>query len=305
MGDLGEWGFLKNLLPTLSKTLSKRVDLGPGDDAALVRFGRDVLAITTDMLVDGVHFRQEWSSGEDLGHKTLAVNLSDLAAMGDVEPTAGVLSAGIPPETPVGTLQGLYRGFARLSRRHGFDLVGGDTVRSDRLTLSLTALGRVRGQIFKRSGARVGDALMVTGTLGDAVAGLAILEKGSRGYPGSPFSPPSAVASHASVGMGAELGKDGGRHGLSRFVGWVLAERFDSWRGLRGGRGGVGRPTAVVSRASTVGGRSGGRPRFGRRRGLRTDFYGAACFGSPNRIDGFRPRGGISCPCSTGFDGVP
>lgn len=183
MGDLGEWGLLKSLLPKLSKNLSPHVLLGPGDDAALIRFGREVLAITTDMLVDGVHFRKGWTPAEALGHKTLAVNLSDLAAMGDVEPTVGVLSAGIPPETPASYMDGFYRGFARLARRHGFELVGGDTVRADRLTFSLTALGRVRGPIFKRSGARVGDALMVTGTLGDAAAGLAILEKKGRSQP--------------------------------------------------------------------------------------------------------------------------
>lgn len=176
MGALGEWGFLKKLLPRLSQGVSKRVLLGPGDDAALVRFGRETVAITTDMLVEGVHFRQAWTPAEDLGHKTLAVNLSDLAAMGDVEPSVGVLSAGVPPAIPASYLDGFYRGFARLARRHGFELVGGDTVRADRLTFSLTALGRVRGPIFKRSGARVGDALMVTGTLGDAAAGLAFLE---------------------------------------------------------------------------------------------------------------------------------
>lgn len=176
MGALGEGGFLKRLLPRLCRGLSKRVLLGPGDDAALARVGRETVAITTDMLTEGVHFRRSWSSGEDVGHKTVAVNLSDLAAMGDVEPAVGVLSAGIPPELPVDYLKGFYRGFARLARRHGFDLVGGDTVRSDRLTFSLTALGLVRGPVFKRSGARVGDALMVTGTLGDAAGGLRILE---------------------------------------------------------------------------------------------------------------------------------
>jgi thiamine-monophosphate kinase len=179
MGDVGEWGLLKKLLPRLSKGLSKKVIVGPGDDAALVRFGGDVLAITTDMLVEGVHFRSAWGGGEDLGHKTLAVNLSDLAAMGDVEPTVGVLSAGLPASTPVTYVADFYRGFSRLARRHGFELVGGDTVRSDRMTFSLTVLGRVRGRVFKRSGARAGDALMVTGTLGDAGAGLVLLEKSS------------------------------------------------------------------------------------------------------------------------------
>ena len=124
MGELGEWGLLENLLPKLSKGLSRRVVLGPGDDAALVRFGREVLAITTDMLVEGVHFRQAWTPAEELGHKTLAVNLSDLAAMGDVEPAVGVLSAGIPSATSAAYVDGFYRGFDRLARRHGFELVG-------------------------------------------------------------------------------------------------------------------------------------------------------------------------------------
>jgi thiamine-monophosphate kinase len=177
MGGLGEWGFLKTLLPSLSMGLSKHVLLGPGDDAAVVRWGRERVAITTDMLVEGVHFRKTWGSAEDLGHKVLAVNLSDLAAMGDVTPFVGVLSAGIQPKTPLSFIHGFYRGFSRLARKYGFDLVGGDTVRADRLTFSLTVLGRVRGAIFKRSGARVGDALMVTGTLGDAAAGLNFLEK--------------------------------------------------------------------------------------------------------------------------------
>ena len=177
LGGLGEWGLLKKILPALSKTLSPRVLLGPGDDAALVRWGRETMAITTDMLVEGVHFRRTWGSAEDLGHKVLAVNLSDLAAMGDVEPSVGVLSAGFPSETPTAFIDGFYRGFSRLARKHGFDLVGGDTVRADRLTFALTALGRVRGPVFKRSGAKAGDVLMVTGTLGDAAAGLSLLEK--------------------------------------------------------------------------------------------------------------------------------
>ncbi len=212
MGELGEWGLLKNLLPKLSKGLSRRVVLGPGDDAALVRFGREVLAITTDMLVEGVHFRQAWTPAEELGHKTLAVNLSDLAAMGDVEPAVGVLSAGIPPATSAAYVDGFYRGFARLARRHGFELVGGDTVRSDRLTFSLTALGRVRGPVFKRSGARVGDALLVTGTVGDAAAGLAIFEnKGKKkGSKDTAFLCRRLLRPEPRLGWGRRLAKIGG-----------------------------------------------------------------------------------------------
>ncbi len=180
VGSLGEWKWLAGLLPGLSRDLSRRVVLGPGDDAALVRAGRAWWAVTTDMLVEGVHFRRRWTSGVDLGFKALAVNLSDLAAMGDVRPLFGVVSAGLPPGTPVAYIKDFYRGFRALSRRHGFDLVGGDTVRADRLTVTVTAVGRVRrkDRIFRRETARPGDVLLVTGTLGDAAAGLRILERG-------------------------------------------------------------------------------------------------------------------------------
>lgn len=187
MAALGEWGLLNRILPRLSEKRSKRVVLGPGDDAALVRVEKSVQVLTTDMLVEGVHFRREWGSGRDLGHKTLAVNLSDLAAMGDVEPTVGVLSAGIPAETPVAYLENFFKGLKSLAQEHRFELVGGDTVRASCLTFSLTALGRVRGPVFKRSGSRVGDALLVTGTLGDAAAGLALEKKRTPLGPGTAF----------------------------------------------------------------------------------------------------------------------
>lgn len=180
LGAWGEWKWLSSLLPGLTRGLSRRVVLGPGDDAALVRAGSEIWAVTTDMLVEGVHFDRRWTSGEDLGHKALAVNLSDLAAMGDVEPAFGVLSLGAPPDTPVSFLKAFYRGFDRLARRTRFDVVGGDTVRSKALVVSVTAVGRVRpgNRVFRRDAARPGDLLCVTGTLGDAAAGLAFLQGG-------------------------------------------------------------------------------------------------------------------------------
>lgn len=171
---------LASLLPRLNRRLGPGVPLGPGDDAALFRAGGETWAVTTDMLVEGIHFRRRWTGGSDLGHKTLAVNLSDLAAMGDVEPVLGVLSAGLPSGTTVRFVNDFYRGFAALARSCGFKLVGGDTVRATRLTFSLTALGRARGPVFRRSTARPGDLLLATGTLGDAAAGLRILEKRGR-----------------------------------------------------------------------------------------------------------------------------
>src|SRR4051812_3356185 len=100
VGQWGEWKLLSRWLPRLNRGLPPSVLVGPGDDAAVIKFGNDRLVVTTDALVQNVHFDLAWTSGEDLGHKTLAVNLSDLAAMGKVKPLFGVLSAGLPPDLP-------------------------------------------------------------------------------------------------------------------------------------------------------------------------------------------------------------
>jgi thiamine-monophosphate kinase len=176
VGRLGEWGLLARLLPRINASLSRRVWVPPGDDAAVVESGGRSWAITTDMLVEGVHFERRWTSGADLGHKLLAVNLSDLAAMGGVRGSFGVISLGITPGTPVDYVDSFLRGVLALARKHGFDLVGGDTVRSDRLVANLTAVGELTAPPVKRAGARPGDLLLATGTLGDAAAGLEILK---------------------------------------------------------------------------------------------------------------------------------
>jgi thiamine-monophosphate kinase len=146
------------------------VALGIGDDCALLRVpqGR-VLAVTLDTLVEGVHFRPGVDP-ESLGHKALAVNLSDLAAMG-AEP-AWVTLALTLPSSDEPWLAAFSRGFARLAAAHGVQLVGGDTTRGP-LAISVQAHGFLElGRALRRSGARAGDLIYVTGTLGDA--GLAL-----------------------------------------------------------------------------------------------------------------------------------
>lgn len=152
------------------------VRLGIGDDAALlaVPAGQE-LAVAIDTLVQGVHFPLG-TAPADIGWKALAVNLSDLAAMGAVP--AWALLALTMPSADADFVDGLAEGFAQLAHAHGVALVGGDTTRGP-LSLSVAAHGFVPpGQALTRTGARVGDAVLVTGTLGDAAGGLRLVQGG-------------------------------------------------------------------------------------------------------------------------------
>ena len=155
------------------------VRLGIGDDAALlaVPAGQE-LAVAIDTMVEGVHFLRD-TAPADLGWKALAVNLSDLAAMG-ASPAWALLALTLPSADSAVAMHafvdGLADGFAALARPHRLALVGGDTTRGP-LTLSVAVHGFVpQGQALRRSGAQIGDAILVTGTLGDAAAGLHLLQ---------------------------------------------------------------------------------------------------------------------------------
>ncbi|HEV8702597.1 MAG TPA: thiamine-phosphate kinase [Candidatus Polarisedimenticolia bacterium] len=155
--------------------------LGIGDDAAILPAGGRLQTLfTTDCLAEGVHFRRAWSPGFLLGRKALAVNLSDIAAMGGV-PRACVISAGFPARTRPAYAREVARGLADRARRHGVALVGGDTARARSLFLNVALLGAVEpGRAVRRSGARAGDGLYVTGALGASAAGLGLLRRGVR-----------------------------------------------------------------------------------------------------------------------------
>jgi thiamine-monophosphate kinase len=154
---------------------------GIGDDAAVIRqrAGLDTV-VTTDLLVEGVDFRLErdWTSARALGHKALAVSLSDVAAMG-ARPRFCLLSVGVPRVRWRGNfLEEFYRGVRALAERHGVQLIGGDTSRTpERVVIDSIVIGEVRrGRAVMRSGARAGDQIFVTGALGGAAAGLKLLE---------------------------------------------------------------------------------------------------------------------------------
>lgn len=152
--------------------------LGVGDDAALVRVRRGMeLAVSTDMLVAGRHFFAD-TDPEKLGHKALAVNLSDMAAMGAL-PRWATLSLALPG-IDAAWLGAFARGFMRLARSHGVDLVGGDTTRGP-LNICVQIMGEVPvGRALIRAGARAGDEVWVSGQLGDAALALAALKKRVR-----------------------------------------------------------------------------------------------------------------------------
>ena len=166
-----------DLIARIRARVATRADvvLGIGDDAALLAPppGRQ-LVVTADTLNEGVHFPRG-TSPADVGWKALAVNLSDLASMG-AEPTWCTLSLSLPQSDPA-WIEGFLDGFLDLAGQHGIALVGGDTTRGP-LSISVTAMGLVEpGQALRRDGARVGDEVWVTGTLGDAAGGLALLDR--------------------------------------------------------------------------------------------------------------------------------
>ena len=156
--------------------------VGPGDDAAVLRGSGDLVA-STDVLVEGVHFRRDWSGGYDVGRRAAAANLADVVAMG-ARPTGLLVGLAIPLEVDVGWVEALADGMRDEAALVGAAVVGGDVVRSPTVTVSVTALGDLGGTApVLRSGAQVGDAVLVAGRLGYAAAGLALLHAGRGDHP--------------------------------------------------------------------------------------------------------------------------
>lgn len=178
------------------------VRIGPGDDAALLTPTRgQLLCATTDALLDGVHFGPRFRP-EEIGHKALAVNLSDLAAMG-ATPRWFLCALGLPAQVSRARLDGIARGMAALAQRVGCGLVGGNLTRASRLSLTITALGEVDPRrALRRAGLHPGDVLAVTGTLGGAAAGLRALRAGRREGAARQLRPtPQVAAGRAALGL--------------------------------------------------------------------------------------------------------
>ncbi len=163
------------------KAPARKVRVGIGDDAAAWKVApHHVALITTDMLVDGVHFRSALTPPRALGHKALAESLSDIAAMGGV-PTVVVVALGLGSYGEEAWVRELYAGMALLARAAGCAIVGGDIVRASTLTLGVTVCGEVRSSRLKlRCGAKVGDLAVVSGPLGLSAAGLRLIDSAGQ-----------------------------------------------------------------------------------------------------------------------------
>ncbi len=165
-----------SLLEILKKRFGKRfpgVIVGIGDDAAVIRSGQNVL-LTTDMMVEGVHFDLSWITPFQLGFKLVSVNISDIFAMGG-RPQYVLLNFSAHADSTTAFFDQFFDGVEEALKSYNVSLVGGDISSADRIMLSLTAVG-TGGKILKRMGARVGDRIYVTGTVGDSACGLAMLK---------------------------------------------------------------------------------------------------------------------------------
>lgn len=173
--EIGEFELIADITSDLAH--GDDVVLGVGDDAAVLRPAGDVV-VTTDMLVEGIHFRRNWSTAFHIGRKAVAVNVSDVEAMG-ARPSAIVVALGVPEETDLAWVQQFSAGVRDECARAGVSLVGGDTSRSPQVVVTVTALGNLDGRAaVTRDGARVGDTVAVAGRLGWAGAGLMVLQRG-------------------------------------------------------------------------------------------------------------------------------
>jgi thiamine-monophosphate kinase len=178
--DVGEFGLIAAVTQRLPS--SDAVLLGPGDDAAVLAVPDGRVVATTDVLVEGVHFRRDWSSAYDVGRKAAAANLADVAAMGGTA-TALLVGLAAPPDLPLSWVLGLADGLRDEAAVVGAVVVGGDTVTADQVVVAVTALGSLAGAPVTRSGARVGDVVVVAGRLGWSAAGLRLLQQGVMAGP--------------------------------------------------------------------------------------------------------------------------
>lgn len=205
LGEIGEFSLIRAI--TQGLVLGSDVRIGPGDDAAVLAVDGPVVT-SMDVLVEGVHFRRDWSEARDVGRKAVAVNVSDLEAMG-ARATGLVVGFSAPPELAVGWALDFAAGLAQECAAAGVSLLGGDVTSARDVTVAVSVLGTLDGrEPVRRAGARPGDVVAISGPLGLAAAGWKVLSRGFR-------SPRAAVerqrVPRVHYGAGATAAEAGAR----------------------------------------------------------------------------------------------
>jgi thiamine-monophosphate kinase len=203
------------LVQSLAGESSDELFVGIGDDAAVLNLGGSTFCVTTDLLVEGVHFDLNYTTPHELGIKAMAANLSDLAAMG-AQPRWGFISLGLPANPTRRLVESLFGGVMEMCHQYDMTLAGGDTVRAPQLLINICLIGAAETKApMLRSGARPGDAVCVTGALGSAAAGLAWLASGGAKDDGEAAW---AVAAHLRpeprLAVGRALAQSGRVHAM-------------------------------------------------------------------------------------------
>jgi len=195
LGDVGEHAWIAALLRRLPRRERRRgILLGAGDDAAVVRPGGRPLLLTTDCLIEGVHFRRSWLAPAALGGRAFGASVSDVASMGG-EARFALLALEAPSDLPRAYLDALVRGYRRAAVRAGARLVGGNVAAGKRLALTSMVVGTAPGRVIMRAGARRGDGLYVTGVLGASGVAVGRLRDGRRAdWPPPPLRLRTGVA---------------------------------------------------------------------------------------------------------------
>ena len=188
LSDLGEFGLIDHLTKNFKIQHASTIK-GIGDDAAVLEFKNNKMVVTTDLLVEGVHFDLSYMPLKHLGYKAVVVNLSDVYAM-NAKATQITVSIAVSNRFPLEALEELYAGIETAAKIYNVDVVGGDTTSSNAgLLISVTAIGEVQLPVY-RNGAKINDLLVVSGDLGGAFMGLQVLEREKEVYKVNPNNQP-------------------------------------------------------------------------------------------------------------------
>ena len=200
LASVGEFGLIDRLTANV-KHFHPETLKGIGDDAAVIDAGKKVMLLSTDMLVEGIHFDLSYTPMKHLGYKAVVVNVSDIAAMNGI-PKQITVSIAVSSRFPAEALDELYEGIRMACDRYCVDLVGGDTCSSVRgLLISVTIIGEAQpGEVVYRKGAAPGDLLCVTGDLGSAYMGLLVLEREKKVFEVNPSMQPELTGYEYQVG---------------------------------------------------------------------------------------------------------